>query len=108
MNERDDFLTARRTPTGALDMEYYTELARRERRIAIRGWLRTFAQAWRHAVRSLRAAAMRMTNRVLSREHPTSGARAGLNSGVMLQGLQPPRQLARQQASDGGRAARTA
>lgn len=72
MNQRDDYLTPRRTPAGALDMRYYTELARRERRIAIRGWLRTFAQAWRHAVRSLRVAAMRMTNRVLSRKYPTS------------------------------------
>ena len=72
MNERDNHLTMRRTPTGALDMEYYTELARRERRIAIRGWLRALAQAWQHAERKLRVAAMRMTNRAQNPEHPAS------------------------------------
>lgn len=75
MNERDDYVTVRRTPTGALDMEYYTELARRERRAAIKGWLRGFSRAWRRGLQRLRVAAMRMTSRALSCAHP-AGATA--------------------------------
>ena len=71
MNEPVDRIIPRRTPTGALDMDYYTELARRERRLAIKRWLHGCAEAWRRVQRSLSAAATQALHRAASREQPS-------------------------------------